>query len=929
MDKIRPFAFRLALAAIVLAGLLLRYAGLCESVELHPDELNISIWMNRMHDRGSLLPQCYPGGFFVLANWARLVVENVFLHPLHLWSYFLRSSDSLHPGTFDVVSFGRHFNVWLGSIAILLAAGLARRATGSRAAALSAAALMAFSAFAVEHAHYLESDVAMLATLLLALFLILRFLAMRRLRDWFAAAFAVGFAAGTKFPMAYLLVPLLASIRPGTSGSPRSNWTRAALLGLVAFVAVAAGFVVASPDARTFSSFLSGLREAGTAVFEETEHILGPAAAEPFAREWMNAMNMARFASSLGPGWLALAALGIPLGLLPKWRRFWPVTLLFPLVYLVYVVFAAPWSRSQEFLVLLPNLCLWASLPIAWLWMARLRRCTCKIAAAILFCAAILPCLRSGIAVSSLFAWEDTRRLANRSLASCFPADLPLVAEFYAAPANAGFEAKTLPLPKFEELSPRQLDRHGPLYVLRNADFKGRGFRHPKTGALFPAFARNLDLLDRQGIRLATWAALDSSAPQPYFRSPRIEFWLRLPIPPKPAQDIGIHLPRPTVVRDLGRTTFFGGDLSVGPRQALLVDTRPREFAVAGPGPLDSPVHVVLGTRERAASIRIDGFGQSRRIALGPYDSGVVSLRRPWWRPRASRFERIRVQAESDESGIVYFPCFLRVAFDPIDAASILLDDGHPEKATDFLQSQNALVDADPFWKTLANDASSSGEAIALLSQWRLWLSTPDNSLPALEADGIPLSVWNAFGRFQSGSPRDFIGLIMPPKTDGTTPPPLLESNCEESARWNWREMLALRADQLRQAIDRLNAPIPPLRVGSWLALRNCQIYDDRAVLDFVALQNGVPPLTASLQELRGNHWRTIASAPINRQPAWTEGDIRSVQLPIPQQADLDRLGIALLTDVRFHPSMLPLSGSPPERPFPSLRDLRLAFPSR
>ena len=138
--------------------------------------------------------------------------------------------------------------------------------------------------------------------------------------------------------------------------------------------------------------------------------------------------------------------------------------------------------------------------------------------------------------------------------------------------------------------------------------------------------------------------------------------------------------------------------------------------------------------------------------------------------------------------------------------------------------------------------------------------------------------------------------------------------------------MLALRAEQLQSAIDRLREPLPRFRFGPWVAIRDCQILEDRVVLIFEALQNGVPPLAAHVRYQDGSKWKTTASARLDNQCLWKEGDVRTVHLPLPPHADFDRLGVALFTDVLFHPSMLPLSGAPPNRPFPSLRELQSAF---
>lgn len=170
----RKVAFSLLMLVCLVSGLLLRGAGLSESFYFHPDERLIARWMDRMYETHSLRPNCYAGGFFVLADAARKATEWTVVKPLERAEYFLHLSDRYDPERLDAFAFGHPFNALLGTLAIWLAALLARRATRSRAAALTAAALMACAPFAVEHAHYLESDVAMLAAVALALYLMVR-----------------------------------------------------------------------------------------------------------------------------------------------------------------------------------------------------------------------------------------------------------------------------------------------------------------------------------------------------------------------------------------------------------------------------------------------------------------------------------------------------------------------------------------------------------------------------------------------------------------------------------------------------------------------------------------------------------------------------------------------------------------------------------
>ncbi|NCA82463.1 MAG: phospholipid carrier-dependent glycosyltransferase [Opitutae bacterium] len=1013
MNRSRKILYSTGLFALFAAGLLLRYAGLTEPFLLHPDEQPISTWMNRMHETGSLLPRVYAGGFFTLADAARKICEWTLAHSFHRWAYFVRATDQFAPSYLNPFGFGRPFNAWLGALAILIAAALARRVTRSRAGALTAAALMAFAAFPIEHAHYLESDIAMLATLTLALALMARALSTRRVFDMALAAFATGFAAGTKFPLASLLVPLLASIRipPRAAGIRRKiGWTAGLLL--LTLLMAAAGFATASPDVLHFSEFGEGLARGAASVYSETSGILGPNAAEPHAREWMNAAIMVRFAKSMRPGWLLLAALGVPLCFSRRIRPFWPVTLLFPALFLWYSVFQAPWIRSQEFMAVLPNFGLWAALPIAALWRAP-DAAAKKVLAVLLFCAAVLPVLHSGVAMSSQFAWEDTRRLANRALTLWFPPHASLGVELYAPPAEKQVSSRLVGIGEYEAADPQLFLSNQVDYVLLNTDAHNRGVWDLRTDKPFPKFAERLDALHRQGQRMAAWGPLDSPAPQPTFRAPPLELWHRPSGRIEAQEELGVDLPRPTLVQDEGRTTFYRHDLRAGPRIALLMDKFPREIAIGGPGDLDGPVFLVASTQERAATVRAKGFGQRRRAALGPYDAVAIPMQRPWWNPRWARYERVVLQCEPGAPFLTYLPCFLRVAFDPIEAATLLLDEGHPGKAVDLLRQQNALEKAGPFWQALAGEPGAKQDATALLARWVSLLDLSESPPPPIRTAGMPLAAWQDFARIRLTAldAPTLLYLSLPPETlnaerrtaalaqllpvfganqrlalelgrnpdsfggthfsgqvfldadhDATLgafeanelPDPSMKPlswSCASTSfprrillsfrsrsdgviaarnaefSWNWRDMLALRAAQLRRALEQEKSAADAVRYGDWLALRDCRLDGGQISATFEALQDFIPPLAAQVKVLKNSKWRARTTVPLG-QPgaAWRAGERRTVHLPMENGFGPDRTGIAIVTDVPFHASLLPMDGAPAKRPFPLLAE-RLPLP--
>ena len=1004
MEKFKQIAYRVLLAVLLAAGLLLRCAGLNENLQLHPDEPKISLWMQRMSSAHSILPATYAGGFFVLADAAQKTLDWTGGRLRYRWAYWTRAADRLTPPPLDPGAFGRPFNAVLGTLIIGLVALWTRRITRSRAGALIAATLMAFSAYPVEHAHYLETDIAMLATLTLSLTLLTRTLATRRTFDLALAALATGFASGTKFPLALLVVPLVVTaFLIAFRRAPSRGWALAGL-PVLALLLAAAGFITASPDVCHFSEFVHGAENGKAAVYAETAGLLGDAAASPHARMEMNAANLYRFAKFLGWPWLLMAPIGAGLCFTRRYRRFWPATLLFPALYVWFFVFKAPWTRSQEFMTLLPSFCLWAAFIIAAIWNAR--SCVARPATLVLACALLWPVLRAGVAMSSQFAWEDTRRLANRTLQTCYPPDKPLGAELYTSPADHQVALRVQGMDKVEDLAPELFARHSHGYVLRNIDMQGRGIRDPRTGRMFPEYAERMELLLQHGQRLASWGTLDSPAPQATFRAPGLELWSRPDARLAPQEELGADLPRPSIVRDTGRTTFFKGDLRAGPTPALFVDKYPRDIAIGGPGKLDGPVFLVFCTREREATVRAQGFGRCRRLALGPYDAGVIALQRPRWNPRWSRYEHVVIRSETGCPTLTYLPCFLRVAFDPLAAASLLLDEGQTEKAVDLLRQYDALASAGPFWQVLAGNSTAKPAAAALLARWEQWLAQDDANPPPVLVNGMPLVFWQDFARIRLTALGDHLDIsplnpkeeaspsglpcatilpvfgatqqislavapsLMHPDAAAFTGKLLLQDgeglnlglfgfsasddpqdasvrgilataafprqanlylrSCFTTAitasnieyTWSWRDMLALRADQLRQAL----AATPrsaPVRFGNWLALRSCRLINGQAQLAFEALRDFVPPMNAQLRILKHGKWRGRATVPLgDRTEPWRVGELHNVTLPLEPGCGPERSAVAVVTAVPFHPSRLPWAGAPPQPPYPLLSDL-------
>jgi hypothetical protein len=351
------------------------------------------------------------------------------------------------------------------------------------------------------------------------------------------------------------------------------------------------------------------------------------------------------------------------------------------------------------------------------------------------------------------------------------------------------------------------------------------------------------------------------------------------------------------------------------------LDKHPREVAIGGPGDFDGPVFFVLRTHERGVAVRADGSAARRGSRSRP----TIPASSRWNARDGTRagpaMNAVVVRAETGGPTLTYLPCYLRVAFDPLEAAAILLDDGHPERAVAFLRDQGALANAGPFWQALAGEAAARPAAEALLAQWREWLARDPADPPPVLSGGVRLETWQDFARIRLteldpatrlplypteigfhrsavwaqllpvlGAPQrlallvnraadafgntNFSGQLFLDADETTTlgqcdfldmpdvhAAPrhwnLATSNfprqvsCAfratsggslllEDAQflWNWRDMLAVRAEQLRRALAAPATPPPAFRYADWLAVRACRIENGQAVLDLEALQD-------------------------------------------------------------------------------------------
>lgn len=766
------------LGLICLAALLLR----CEGVRwpaYHPDEYPIARWIDWTREHAYVGERFYANGFFVLARPARAATEGVWAAAD--WASQHMGAPSRELGLPTWILWARGFNVGLGVLTCLLVFGMARRITGSSGSGLLAAALLAVSQYPVEHSHYGETDIAMLATLIAAMWLLAA--ARDRGGPWrlAGAALACGYAAGTKLTLMALLPSLAAVVLLAPRSAGGRAWVQLPLRLAGALLAGLAGFYLAHPGVAHWTWFVEAVRVAGEKVYQETSLNMGPLAGDAHVRHLAHLKQLAEYAGSVGWGVLVLAAAGVPLALGSRFRRFWPVVLLFPAVFLFYWVFKAPWVRSQESMAFLPGLLVLASLPLLALWSRP--RVGIRLAAVVLGAWAAGSAGWRGAQVASVFGWDDTRDLAREWLERHLPYESVLAAERYSGQACPETRSAPLDIAKIERTGLAALRQANGAFFLRTSTYAGRGIEHPLTGLRYPAPERVFQEFQDGSELLGTWAPMPPHG-QATFCSPNIELYgLRRFEQSRP---LDVLLPQPVWASDRERETVFPDLADLGAATALRIDRRPRCLALAGPGEPTRPVFLVAWTRERAADVRGSGFGRRFRAHLEPYDVTVVRLDRPWWRPRLRHFEAVTVSTEPEKNTLLV-PCYVRLATSPAEVVQALAVVGQEERAQEFLSEAEMRRSLPPVTQyMLAVNGGRWAQADPLRAAARREFEALDAARAeppdALRIRGRSAHYIDAFARVHLAPPRQVKSEVLARKKDDDgrpVEPPVYEMEIE------------------------------------------------------------------------------------------------------------------------------------------------------
>ena len=671
----------------MIAGLILLLAGSFwvreQGIEwplLHPDEYKITHWAHWIEEHSQTESVAYPGGYFHLIKPV-LLLKGMGSRAASVWSEFEGHRLQIPPEDEELTFFLRKLNVLLAILTVLLVYGLARRVSGNAWAGLAAAGLLAFSRLHVEHSHYAETDIAMLFTLTLALYLWVRVINSGKLIWFGAAALLTGLAIGTKYTNILLL------LQAGVGGwtcwrtGERKTMVRAVQWLGLGFLLVVCGWCYTNRHVFEGMDFWRQLQAAGHSTYAERKGILGASASDPYAVLRSNWNVIKDNLVDIHWGWLSFIALGAGWSCLPRYRRYWPVTL-FPIgLYLFYCLKMAPWIRGQECLVFYPFLTVCAaigikeSMAVASRWRYRWLPMSAMI---LVLLAAEGDGLVRSVRFSSLCSVPDPRIQALRWLYCHAPLHEKVGIEDYTVPTCRLFD-KGCSVEQIEWLTPADRGRMNMDYLLRNVSSCGRGTMDPRTGALYPNYAANLADFKQSAHLLCEWGPRE---PHFAFAGHQMEWW-----DARQGQfDINLRTPlfRSALIDRSPSVMVPLSESEVGSSPGLFVDTTPRSLIVSGSSKSRRSIYVVLQTRERAGEVVVKGMGDRHVVRMSPYEVKVVELRRPWYWPRFSEYDEITVCARR-QPHVEYLPCYAQALTDMRDVALLLYQKGYSDYALEWL----------------------------------------------------------------------------------------------------------------------------------------------------------------------------------------------------------------------------------------------------
>lgn len=753
------------------AVLLFASRGLHWSTFLHPDEVPVAKWIGDVTKQGFISDRLYPSGWFELARlkvaWDKSAKDLQEEH--RKWTHQDMGINALKSDSFRRMEstdgknipnmiVGREFNVFLTALSALVVYLACLQIGLHPLAAAFAGLLMGCNPFIMEHSHYCETDLGLVFSFALSLWLLAACSRRRRPFLYFLFAVASGFAVSCKYTLSPALVPVVALPFVWREDGKPFRWRVVAPLLLLGLAGFCAGFALGTPALYKMPGYVAKVRDALATGSGSATAAWGREAFLPyFAKLQIKAGRLCFEMRKLGWPTLAFFMLSI---VFCSWRRFRKLPVDIPAilgVFLLFYLFYMPWIRNQETLPLLLLLALAAARPVDWAIGALRRRPLGKSAipsVAILALAATVlsVTIRDGLRMTSFFLLRETRAECQNWLAASMPQGQSIAADSYLTSIRHGTKLNFILAPRLDQNYPESLIKttfatNNVRYYLRNTSHFGRrSNRSPFSRKLLPATQSRVDAFCRDGTRLMSWHVTDGRF-RPAFAQPDVELW-RLPDPanlPASTYDIPVWFPRPTLFRVAGATLYCNDRQGpIGPDEA--VQTVGRRRFIRFPKAERQWAVVRMAEGNTPATIAWSKFAAPRKAALeaGGADVFEIGPRAIQSAMRLSAMPGTRVRMKGDDQNTLVLTSCLD---NPTDAANLLRTCGEAEKALALLEKEPELsaagqVEAFRAARALGQDPRPEWRAAAQTAVDAFDQAFPDAGVPATNSVtvcGVPL----------------------------------------------------------------------------------------------------------------------------------------------------------------------------------------------
>ena len=753
------------------AVLLFASRGLYWSTYLHPDEVPVAKWIGDVTRQGFISDRLYPSGWFELARlkvaWDKSAKDLQEEH--RKWTHQDMSINALKSSSFRRVEsadrknvanmiVGREFNVFLTALSALVVYLACLQIGLHPLASAFAGLLVGCNPFIMEHSHYCETDLGLVFSFALSLWLLAACSKRRSPCLYLLFAVASGFAVSCKYTLSPALFPVVALPFAWREADKPFRWKIVAPMLLLGLAGFGAGFVLGTPALYKMPDYVARVREA---FADDSSSATSMQVKEAFLGAF------AKFKIKLGGllfemrklGWPTLAFLALSIAFCTR-RRFRKLPVDIPAILGIFLLFDLlymPWIRNQETLPLLLLLALAAARPVDWAIAALRRRPLGRSAvlpvAVLAFAAAILSAtIRDGLRMTSFFLLRETRAECQNWLAASMPRRRIVAVDSYLASISRGTGLTFIRAPKLEQDYPESLAEpnlatNNVHYYLRNTSHFGRRpNRSPFSRKLLPATQSRVDAFCRDGTRLMSWHVTDGRF-RPAFAQPDVELW-HLPDPanlPASTYDIPVWFPRPTLFRVAGATLYCNDRLGpLGPDEA--VQTVGRRRFIRFPKAERQWAVVRMAEGNTPATIAWSKIAGPRKATLKAGGADVFEIG-PHAIQSAMRFSampgtRVRMKGD-DQNTLVLTSCL----DNPADAANLLRTCGEAEKALALLEKEPELsaagqVEAFRAARILGREPRPEWRAAAQAAVDAFDQAFPDAGVPATNSVtvcGIPL----------------------------------------------------------------------------------------------------------------------------------------------------------------------------------------------